>query len=66
MSTRLWTVPRVEVPTRRGLVVIALRRGRDVETTQRYPDYPPSAHEAEWVRRAFAPVRPTNDPAEVA
>lgn len=30
MSTILWTVPRVEVPTRLGLVVIALRRGRAV------------------------------------
>jgi hypothetical protein len=30
MSTHLWTVPRVEVPTRLGLVVIALRRGRAV------------------------------------
>jgi integrase len=39
---------------------------RDVETTQRYADYAPSAHEAEWVRRAFAPVRPTSDPVEVA
>jgi hypothetical protein len=26
-KTRLWTVPRVEVPTRLGLVVIGLRRG---------------------------------------
>jgi hypothetical protein len=30
VSTILWTVPRVEVPTRLGLVVIALRRGRAV------------------------------------
>jgi hypothetical protein len=30
MRTALWTVPRVEVPTRRGLVVIALHRGRAV------------------------------------
>jgi hypothetical protein len=30
MGTRLWTVPRVEVPTRLGLVVIALRRDRAV------------------------------------
>jgi len=30
MRTRLWTVPRVEVPTARGLVVIALHRGRAV------------------------------------
>lgn len=27
-GTIVWTVPRVEVPTKRGLVVIALRRGR--------------------------------------
>jgi hypothetical protein len=30
VSTILWTVPRVEVPTRLGLVVVALRRGRAV------------------------------------
>jgi integrase len=26
---------------------------RDIETTQRYADYAPSAHEAEWVAAAF-------------
>jgi hypothetical protein len=30
MSKVIWTVPRVEVPTRLGLVVIVLRRGRAV------------------------------------
>jgi hypothetical protein len=30
MSTILWTVPRVEISTRRGLVVVVLRRGKAV------------------------------------
>jgi hypothetical protein len=30
MTTRLWTVPRLEVPTRLGLLVVALRRNRAV------------------------------------
>lgn len=31
---------------------------RDIETTQRYADYAPSAHEAAFVAAAFAPAEP--------
>ena len=32
---------------------------RDIDTTMRYADYAPSAHEAEWVAQAFADTTPT-------
>jgi integrase len=39
---------------------------RDIQTTQRYADYAPSAHEAAYVEAAFAQESPTADRAEVA
>jgi integrase len=33
---------------------------RDLQTTQRYADYAPSAHEAAYIAAAFGPSRGTN------